>query len=121
MLLHSQIEKQMFKLRPQYCLCVTTKHGRVPNKSAQDGQATFVPCVYLLMPQGEHLLHGHDPCASEAFVVLAHFDGLQPLRHRPEHGAITAAGTGQADGHTVRNKVCLNYSFSRSFLCTHCM
>lgn len=56
------------------------------------------------MPQGEHLLHGRDPCASEAFAVLAHFDGLQPLRHRPEHDAVTAAGAGQADGHTAEQQ-----------------
>lgn len=56
-----------------------------------------IPDVF--MPQGEHLLHGRDPSAGEAFVVLAHFDGLQPLGHRPEHGAVTAAGAGQADGH----------------------
>lgn len=64
------------------------------------GRAAPVPCVHLLMAQGEHLLHGRDPSASKAFVVLAHFDGLQPLGHRPEHGAVTAAGAGQADGHS---------------------
>lgn len=53
----------------------------------------------VFMPQSEHLLHGRYPGTSEALVVLAHFDGLQPLGHRPEHGAVTAAGAGQADGH----------------------
>lgn len=108
----------MFKLRAQYFLCVTTKCGLVPDKSAQCGRAAPVPCVHLLMPQGEHLLHGRDPSASKAFVVLAHFDGLQPLGHRLEHGAVTAAGAGQADGHAVRNKVCLDYSSFTATLCT---
>lgn len=58
-------------------------------------------CENLLIPQGEHLLHGGDPGAGEALVVLAHFDGVQPLWHRPKHGAVTAAGAGQADGHAV--------------------
>lgn len=63
-----------------------------------------MPCVHLLVPQGEHLLHGRDPGASKAFAVLVHLDGLQPLGHRSEHGAVTAAGTGQADGNSVRDK-----------------
>lgn len=67
--------------------------------------SALVLCVYLLIPQGEHLLHGGDPSAGEAFIILAHFDGLQPLRHRPEHGAITAAGAGQANGYPGRNNV----------------
>lgn len=50
------------------------------------------------MPQAEHLLHAGDPGAGEALAVLAHSDGLQPFRHRPEHGAVAAAGAGQADG-----------------------
>ena len=62
-----------------------------------------MPCVHLLMPQCEHLLHGRDPRTSKAFVVLVHLDGLQPLGHRPEGGAVTAAGAGQADGHAVKN------------------
>lgn len=77
-----------------------------------------MPYVHLLMPQGKHLLHGRDPGASKAFAVLAHFDGLQPLRHRPEHGAVTAAGAGQADGHAARNKACLDYSSFTATLCT---
>lgn len=64
-----------------------------------------MPCVHLLMPQGEHLLHGRDPSAGEAIAVLVHFDGLQPLGHRPEHSAVTAAGAGQADGHAAGNNV----------------
>lgn len=91
----------MVKLRAQYSLCVTTKCGPVPDKSEL---APVPSCVHLLVPQGEHLLHACDPGASEAFVVLVHFDGLQPLRHRPEHGAVTAAGAGQADGDTVKGQ-----------------
>ncbi len=87
-------------------------------KSAQCGRAAPVPCVHLLMPQGEHLLHGRDSSASKAFVVLAHFDGLQPLGHRPEHGAVTAAGAGQADGYAARDNVCLDYSSFNATLCT---
>ena len=98
----------MFKLRAQYFLCVTTKCGAVPDKSVPCGSAAPVPCVHLLMPQGEHLLHGCDPGASEALVVLAHFDGLQPLGHRSEHGAVTAAGAGQTDGHAARNSIHLD-------------
>lgn len=60
--------------------------------------AAPVPCVHLLMPQADHLLHGRDPRAGEALAVLAHSDGLQPFGHRPEHGAVAAAGAGQADG-----------------------
>lgn len=59
-----------------------------------------MPCVHLLMPQGDHLLHGRDPSTGEAFAVLAHSDGFQPFRHRAEHGAVTAAGAGQADGNS---------------------
>lgn len=66
----------------------------------QRGSAAPVPYVHLLMPQSEHLLHGHDPSASKAFIVLAHLDGLQPLRHRSERCTITAASAGQADGHS---------------------
>lgn len=95
-------------VQAQYFLCVTTKCGPAPDESAQWGRAAPVPCVHLLMPQGEHLLHGRDPSASKAFVVLAHFDGLQPLGHRSEHGALTAAGAGQADGHAARNTVHLD-------------
>lgn len=61
-------------------------------------------CVHLLMPQGEHLLHGRDPGAGEALAVLAHSDGLQPFGHRPEHGTIAAAGAGQADGDSEEQK-----------------
>lgn len=57
-----------------------------------------MPCVHLLMPQAQHLLHAGDPGAGEALAVLAHSDGLQPFGHRPEHGAVAAAGAGQADG-----------------------
>lgn len=77
----------------------------------QRGTAAPVPYVHLLIPQGEHLLHGRDPGASEALVVLAHFDGVQPLRHRSEHGAVTAAGAGQANGHTASNSIYLDYSW----------
>lgn len=76
-------------------------------RSVRHGRAAPVPCVHLLMSQGEHLLHGRDPCTSEALVVLTHFDGLQPLGHRPEHGAVTATGAGQADGHTVTRNMYL--------------
>lgn len=68
------------------------------------GKAAPVPCVDLLMPHGEHLLHGCDSSAGEAIVVLAHFDGLQPLWHRLEHGTIPATCAGQADGHTAGKK-----------------
>lgn len=68
------------------------------------GGAAPVPCVHLLVPQGEHLLHGGDAGAGEALAVLAHSDGLQPFGHRVEHGAIAAAGAGQADGDS-RSKV----------------
>lgn len=37
----------MFKLRAQYFLCVTTKCGAVPDKSARRGRAAPVPCVLL--------------------------------------------------------------------------
>lgn len=70
------------------------------------------------MPQGEHLLHGGDPGASEAFLVLVHFDGLQPLGHRPEHGAITAAAAGQADGDAARNEERSDYSSFTATLCS---
>lgn len=68
------------------------------------GRAAPVPRVHLLVPQGEHLLHGGDPGAGEALAVLAHPDGLQPLGHRPEHGAVAAAGAGQADGDSEERK-----------------
>ena len=55
----------------------------------------------LLMPHGQHLLHGCDSCPGEALAVLAHLDGLQPFRHRPEHGAVAAAGARQSDGDTA--------------------
>lgn len=55
---------------------------------------TCVPCVHLLVPQSEHLLHGGYPGAGEAFLVLTHLDGFQPLGYGPEHGAVTAAGAG---------------------------
>lgn len=63
-----------------------------------------MPCVHLLMPQAEHLLHGRDPGAGEALAVLAHPDGLQPFGHRPEHGAVAAAGAGQADGNAEEKR-----------------
>lgn len=94
------------------------KSSLLPHKSARRGSAAPVPCAHLLVPQGEHLLHGDDPSASKAFVVLAHFDGLQPLRHRSEHGAVTAAGAGQADGHSVGNNVHFDYSSFTATLCT---
>lgn len=68
------------------------------------GGAAPVPCVHLLMPQAEHLLHGRDPGAGEALAVLAHSDGLQPFGHRPEHGAVAAAGAGQPDGDSEEQK-----------------
>lgn len=76
-------------------------------KSVQCGSSAPVPCVCenLLIPQGEHLLHGGDPGAGKALAVLAHFDGIQPLRHRPKHGAVTAAGAGQANGHPAGDSV----------------
>lgn len=88
----------MFKLRAKYSLCVTAKRGLLSDTTVQPGRAAPVPFVHLLMPQSEHLLHGCYPGAGEALVVLAHFDGFQPLGHRPEHGAVPAAGAGQADG-----------------------
>lgn len=66
--------------------------------AAEGGGAAPAPCTHLLMSQGEHLLHAGDPGAGEALAVLAHSDGFQPLGHRPEHGAVAAAGAGQADG-----------------------
>lgn len=74
-------------------------------RRAWRSRAAPVPCVHLLVSQGDHLLHGRDPGTGEAFVVLTHFDGLQPLGHRPEHGAVTATGAGQADGYTVRSNM----------------
>lgn len=68
------------------------------------GGAAPVPCVHLLMPQAQHLLHGRDPGAGEALAVLAHSDGLQPFEHRPERGAVGAAGAGQADGDSEEQK-----------------
>lgn len=79
-----------FVLLLKYCL--------MPHKSLRRGSAALVPCVHLLMPQREHLLHPRDSHASEAFIVLAQLDGLQPLRHRSEHCDVTAASAGQADG-----------------------
>lgn len=67
-------------------------------------EAAPAPCVHLLVPQSEHLLHGRYPGAGEAVVVLAHPDGLQPLGHRPEHGAVAAAGAGQPDGHAAGSR-----------------
>lgn len=72
--------------------------------SAWRGGAAPVPCVHLLMPQGEHLLHARDPGAGEALAVLAHSDGLQPFGHRAERGAVAAAGAGQADGDSEEQK-----------------
>lgn len=95
----------MFKLNSQCFLCVAIECRLMPHKSERRGSAAPVPCANLLIPQGEHLLHGRDPSASKAFIVLAHFDGLQPLRHRSEHVAVTAAGARQADGHSVWNNV----------------
>lgn len=66
-----------------------------------------MPCVHLLMPQAEHLLHGRDPGAGEALAVLAHSDGLQPFGHRPEDGALAAAGAGQADGNAEERRTSL--------------
>lgn len=43
--------------------------------------AASVPCVHLLRPQSEHLLHAGYPRTGEAFLVLAHLDGFQPLGH----------------------------------------
>lgn len=53
---------------------------------------------HSLVPQGEHLVHAGDPGPGEALSVLAHLDGVQPLSHRAEHGAVTTTGAGQADG-----------------------
>lgn len=108
----------MFKLNSQYFLCVAIKCRLMPHKSERCGSAAPVPCANLLIPQGEHLLHGRDPSASKAFIVLAHFDGLQPLRHWPEHVAVTAAGAGQADGHSVWNNVGSDESSFTATLCT---
>lgn len=80
--------------------------------SVQHIRAAHVPCVHLLVSQGEHLLHGRNPCTSKAFVVLTHSDGLQPLGHRPEHGAVTATGAGQADGNAVTNNMYLVFGSS---------
>lgn len=60
--------------------------------------------MHLLMPQAQHLLHAGDPGAGEALAVLAHADGLQPFGHRPEHGAVAAAGAGQADGNSEEGR-----------------
>lgn len=68
------------------------------------GRAAPVPCAHLLVPEAEHLLHAGDPGAGEALAVLAHSDGLQPFGHRPEHGAVAAAGAGQADGDSEEQK-----------------
>lgn len=49
----------------------------------------------------QDLVHGDDPSAGEVLTVLAHLDGLKPLRHRPEGGTVWAAGAGQTDGYTA--------------------
>lgn len=56
---------------------------------------------HLLILHLQDLVHGDDPSAVEVVTVLAHLDGLQPLRHRPEGGTIRATGAGQADGYTA--------------------
>lgn len=88
------------------------------HRTWRGARAATVSRVHLLVPQGEHLLHGRDARAGEAVAVLAHLDGLQPLGHRPEHGAVTAAGARQADGHSAGGNVNLHYSLS--FTATAC-
>lgn len=88
----------------------------MPDKSEQHCRAAPVLCVHLLVAQSEHLLHGGYSSASKAFVVLAHLDGFQPLGYRPEHGAVTATGAGQADGDTggedtTELELLITYSF----------
>lgn len=56
---------------------------------------------YSLVLHLQHLVHGEHSGTGEVLAVLAHLDGLQPFRHRPEGGAVTATGAGEADGHTV--------------------
>lgn len=43
---------------------------------------------HLLILHLQDLVHGDDPSAGEVLTVLAHLDGLQPLRHRPEGGTV---------------------------------
>lgn len=100
----SKLEKQMFRLRAQCFLC-SIKCGAVPDKLLLCVKAAPVPHADLLMPQGEHLVHGRNSRTSKTFIVLAHFDGLQPLRHRLEHSAVTATGTRQADRHSARDNI----------------
>lgn len=43
---------------------------------------------HLLSFHLQDLFHGDNPGAGEVLAVLAHLDGLQPFRHRPEGRAI---------------------------------
>lgn len=43
---------------------------------------------YLLVLHLQDLVHCDDPGATEVLTVLTHFNGLQPLRHRPEGGTV---------------------------------
>lgn len=59
---------------------------------------------HLLILHLQDLVHGDDASAVEVLAVLAHLNGLQPLRNRPERGTIRAAGAGQADGYAAKIK-----------------
>lgn len=59
---------------------------------------------HLLSFHLQDLFHGDNPGAGEVLAVLAHLDGLQPFRHRPEGRAIWAAGAWQADGYAGKVK-----------------
>lgn len=56
---------------------------------------------HLLILHLQDMVHGDDPSAGEVLAVLAHLDGLQPLRHRSEGGTVWTAGAGQTDGYTA--------------------
>lgn len=56
---------------------------------------------HLLVLHLQDLVHSDDPSTAEVLTVLTHFNGLQPLRHRPEGGTVRATGAGQANGYTA--------------------
>lgn len=59
---------------------------------------------HLLVLHLQDLVHRDDPGPAEVLAVLAHLDGLQPLRHRPEGGTVGAAGAGQAYGDAAKQE-----------------
>lgn len=43
---------------------------------------------HLLILHLQDLVHGYDASAGKVLTVLAHLNGLQPFRHRPERGTV---------------------------------